>query len=119
MKTTKKHFELFKKECQKWIDRFNLDSWEFFIEMKPEDEVESRARCKPQITGRVVTIDFSDEWFGFKKITDQDIRQSAKHEVIHVLIAEVSDLHFQIFRSEDEVARAAESLVNKLEKIIK
>lgn len=28
MKTTKKQFELFKKECRKWIDRFELNGWE-------------------------------------------------------------------------------------------
>ena len=28
MKTTKKHFELFRQECQKWIDELKLDNWE-------------------------------------------------------------------------------------------
>jgi len=43
---------------------------------------------------------------------------AAKHEVIHILIGEVSELHYQAFCSQKEVTRATESLVRKLENII-
>jgi len=32
MKTTKKDFELFKKECRSWIDKLELNNWSVYFQ---------------------------------------------------------------------------------------
>lgn len=119
MKTNKKHFEIFKKECEYWIDRFELSNWEIFFEFKKEKDIEARALCSTDEVGRIVNIDFSDEFLGFDKITNEDIKQTAKHEIIHLLLADIANQKHNVFSSEREWRKDLEIVVRKLENIIK
>lgn len=117
MKTTKQHFEVFKGECQKWIDILKLDNWD--VHYRWYLDKNSRGSCSTDLDGYVATLELSKEWRNYDKLTDDDIKQTAKHEVIHLLLARLSQNARARYVSSDDLGESEEELVRKLEKIIK
>jgi hypothetical protein len=123
MKTTKKDFELFKKECQKWIDRFELNKYDVAYDWHKMNE--ANAMMNNQESGMVATISLSNkidyDKFDFPqyKNVNEFIKEKAKHEVIHLLIGRYREYANSRFVSKNEISEAEEELVRKLEKIIK
>ena len=119
MKTTNKHFQIFKEECQKWIDKFGLSGWEVSFVHQTYSE-NTYATCFTALVGMRATIYFTDKWDNeIRKISPETIKQSAKHEAIHLLLARLSDNGRARYINELEMNEAEEELVRKLEKIIK
>lgn len=117
MKTTKKQFELFKSECLKWIKEFELSGWRFDFYL--EELTEAQASVTRDYDGCVVTVRLDKEI----KIDDdgdynQVIIESAKHEMIHAMLGNLSALAVSRYIQRDEIYKAEEELVRKLEKII-
>ena len=57
MKTTKKDFEIYKKEADYWLDKFQLRSWEIrYAHLEHEHIDEALAWCETHWTGRVATL---------------------------------------------------------------
>lgn len=90
--TTKKHFEVFKQEGEKWIERFGLNDWrvEFFHgagngEVPPRD---ARAFCAWKMEARCAGIHLAAMWPD-EELTEKAIRRSAFHEVLHILLARI------------------------------
>ena len=117
MKPTQKHFEIFKKECLYWQDRFELHNWD--LHFRWSNDKRKRASCTASISGYIATISLSKDWDNYKKITEQDIKMTSKHEMIHVLLGRLSSLITATFLSSNEVEEANEEIVRKLEWIIK
>jgi len=117
VKITEKQFELFKKECLYWQDRFELHNWEIHFRYQEDNNV--RAGINFSIVGYVATVFLSKEWNNYKIITDQDIKIVAKHEMIHLLIGRLGQIGETRFVIEDELKEAEEEIVRKLEYIIK
>jgi len=93
MKTTHKQFEMFKKECQKWINRFGIFGWRFYyVHENYDDDVPKIAYVfwPREIEDRVFTIGLSAELTS--DITDNDIRRSAFHEVMEALLYRIQFL---------------------------
>ena len=118
MKTTKKQFELFKSECQKWIDRFELSGWRFDFYL--EELVRAQALVIRAYEECVITVKFnttlerSDE-----RSFDEVIIETAKHEMIHALIGNLATMAYAKYVTESEITKTEEELVRKLDKIIK
>lgn len=110
MKTTKKHFKLFKQECKYWLKRFNVTGVTY---------------CYIQLSKGVYAaygadiIYFSNTWSNKIKLTDKNIKMVAKHEAIHALLHEISDFAISGAYSEKIYHKAEEALVRKLNKLIK
>lgn len=86
MKTTKKHFELFTKECQKWIARLGLTDWRIEIFHSPaRNNPRARAWCDWDVNSRCAGIHLSDEW-PEAELCNRTICRSAFHEVMHVVL---------------------------------
>ena len=114
MKTTKAHYNLFKSECKKWINRFDLSGFEFrfnWIDIDAKAEV-----SLDQCYSGVYTVDFSRDIEG--GVSSGYIKRMAKHEMIHCLIGELSECGFKRFISRDDFDKVEEKLTNKLEKLI-
>ena len=75
MKTTKKDFEVFKKECEKWVNFFGLIDYEWVY--YHEKDVQARARFDCNWAGRIFSITLSTEWDGFEVITKKDLSFTA------------------------------------------
>lgn len=121
MKTTKKHFELFKRSCEYWIERFKLDNWKVnYVHgtIRPD----TYANCETKVSGYIATIHFCKKWYtseGNYMPTKENIEETAKHEVIHLLLARLSDYGTSRMYTADDCYEAEEELVRKLHNIIK
>jgi hypothetical protein len=91
-KTTNRHFEIFKKEANLWLDRLGLTEWriDFFHgdnQSLPPDSC--RAWFDANVEGMVGMLGLAPDWGG-DRVTDTRVRQSAMHEVFHILLAQMS-----------------------------
>lgn len=113
-KTTKKHFEIFKEECEKWIKKLNIDSWR--IEYDHMD-MDARAKYYIGVRDRCIDLCLGTD-FSPNTPTDELIRKSAKHEVIHLLTAKLSGLAINRFATEDQIYEESEAVTRKLENLL-
>lgn len=113
----KNKFELFKKECLQWIDKWELNNYtyRFFKGLTK--------RHKENYSGGVIERYLQngqcDVYFEEKDHkTDEDVKKTAKHEIIHSMLLKI----YQLGRSRqftfDEYEREEEELVHKLEKLL-
>lgn len=116
-KTTKKHFKIFVKECQKWIDAFGFYEWEwtFYHEEKMPDTL---ASCSFDTSARYSNIYLSTNW-GNIKPTVYELKKSAFHEIIESgLLGKITvlakDREFDHTEWKDEVHK----VVHRLERTI-
>ena len=117
MKTTQKQFKLFRKECQKWIDRFELSGWRFDYLL--EDIGKRQAEVERFYENCVVTVRFCTtlEKADGRSYTEV-IKDTAKHEMIHILIGNLATMAYSKYVSESEITKHEEELTRKLENII-
>ena len=113
MKLTQKQFELFKSESQKWIDYFELNNWR--VDFTFERLEGRRAEMKSNLGGYCVRISLSNEWNEKDEPTNEKIIDSAKHEVIHLLLARFSETAWARCINKDELYEAEEELCRKIE----
>jgi len=116
MKLTNKHFEIFKRKCKKWQDKFELHNWE--LHFRWQEKNGDRAGLSTSLDGYVSTALLTKEWDNWEKITEKDIEVVAKHEMIHLLLSRLEIVGRARYISEDEQREATEELVRKLENII-
>lgn len=113
MKASQKDFELFKSECQKWIDIFGLNDWKvyyYFTDLNGD-----YAECVPDYRKCIVKIALNSK-FRRKYL---DIKKSAKHEIIHLLLSRFFGMARERFISPDEIDNEWERLTRIIEKAIK
>ncbi len=121
MKTTKKHFDIFRTECEYWIKKLKLDNWKVYYTHQQLTK-DSYASCATKVQGHVATLYFTHVWYTLNEdfpLTEKNIKESAKHEVIHLLLARMSDYAVSRDYTANDCLEAEEELVRKLEKIIK
>jgi len=114
-KTTKKDFEKFIYFFNEWTKRFGLDYWQIYFEHKQNNI--GYSAIKPDIDGYVARVMLAINWED-RKITDESLLLTAKHEAIHLLIARCMAIGGSRFVTSDEIISAEEELVRRLEKLI-
>lgn len=116
-KTTQKHLDIFKKECQLWIDRFELNHFRIFYDHCQVKDC--YARINHDVSNSVATIEFNKEWAmaGVDNL-EESIKETAKHEIIHLLLAKLSTYGISKHYTKSDCIETEEELVRKLEKII-
>ena len=115
MKTTKKDFRLFKKECRKWIEFFGLKQYEcrYF-----HDKCDGRAEFYTDITGGLFSVTLNTE-FNNCKITKREIKMVASHEIVEgLLFANAISLCFERGYDSNEVDNAFHPIVRTLENTV-
>lgn len=114
VKTSKKDFELFKKEFLRWQNTFQLNDWKVDFVHEKSDGGE-RASIARDIYGRRATVFFNRDWdASIEPLTPQAIKETAKHEAIHLLLSRVILLGKQRFVDENSIYEAEEELIGKL-----
>ena len=75
MKTTKKHFNIFKKECRKWVDKFELNNWE--INFKHTLVSDGYASATMYLKDKLVKFTLNTDWANNDGIqpTNEEIRR--------------------------------------------
>lgn len=117
MKTTKKQFELFKRECRYWVERFKLDNYRIYFSWDADER--TYAQCSVNLKGQNCTFWFTKNWNNeIRPLNNEEIKEVAKHEVIHALLGRLTENSFSRFVTEIELAEAEEELVRKLQNLI-
>jgi len=100
----------FKALCFQWREKFGLLDWSITIQLSrlPKD---TQAETTYYTEARTATISLN-------KDNSEDLSLIAKHELIHLLIADLSYLAEERFVSLREIQVANEILVMKLENLI-
>ncbi len=111
-KTTKKHFEIFKKECAKWIEFFGLKDWEIGYHHQEDDD--TLASLKYDLSGGWATIYLATEWER-KEPTILEVKECAFHEVCELLLARIRTLAMYRFTTRDEIEEATHGIIRRME----
>jgi hypothetical protein len=97
-KTTKKEFSEFKTECWKWIEYFGLKDWEWDIRHETPSQDDARANYNLVYVSKYVCVRLNKT---FTVAPDKyEIKRCAFHEIIHVLISELSRFGLAVYRDE-------------------
>lgn len=115
-KITSKDFKVFKQECERLIKEWGLDEWD--IDILRGDNQDANASMKADIENMKAEIYLSRTINTIKEYTP-NIKDTAKHEVIHLLISKVVEAGSCRFLTDSEYNSYTEQLVNKLIDIIK
>jgi hypothetical protein len=115
VKTTKKHFEIFKKHCLVLQAKWGLSSWELYFYHTDLDGCYARMTSDQE--GRLVRIEFNTSW-PEETISIDGIKNVAKHEMIHLVLARLYTIGLDRFASSSELDEANEEAVRILEKIV-
>jgi len=117
MKTTKKHFKMFKKECRKWIKIFGLLGHKFYFQH--EDIVGSQiAYCifPNNHEDRVFTIGLTRNLkCGYSLI---NIKRSAFHEVMEAFLYRIRNLASCRYLAPEEIEDEIHNIVRTLENVM-
>ena len=114
MKTTKKDFIIFKKECEKWIEIFGLKGWR--VEFFHKKGKGARAQCHYHTTDRVLDFYFNTEWNS--EVTDKKIRTTAFHETCEGLLCRIRVLSEYRFTTQLEIDEEIHSIIRTLENVL-
>ena len=110
-----KGFALFQKEFKKWQYRFGLTGYKVYFKHEPIDD--GFADISINQSEMVVTVRLNRE-LPDKDKPHQDVRRSAKHEALHLLLHRLEYLGRCRYIGSEEIYEAVEELVFKLEELI-
>ena len=110
-----KDFELFQQEFKKWQKWFGLTGYKVYF--KYETIVSSFADIKINQGDMVATVRLNKKLLGKEK-PFRDVKTSAKHEAIHLLVGRLEQDGRYRYCSEPEIYEATEELVHRLESLI-
>ena len=111
-----KDFELFQSEFKKWQVKFSLTGYKVYFKYEPLDG--AFADTVIQQTDMVVTVRLNSK-LPEKDKPFKDIKRSAKHEAIHLLLGRLEQNGRHRYISSDEMYEATEELVFKLGELIR
>lgn len=117
-KTTKTHFNMFKKFVRGYATKWGINDMALYFSHEELDN--AYAINAGNVLKRTSTLGFTTEWdeYGGRKLCEKEIKRTAKHEVTHLLLAELQACAYERFIDSDTVERAFETLVVKLQNII-
>ena len=113
MKTTSRHYEVYFQECQKWINRYSLNSWEgYFKHGVPTGYENVLSAMSRDFESHSARFYFNTEWS--EPITHKAIQVSARHEVRELLLYPLAKMAGMMF-NDTQVNGATHDIINRLE----
>ena len=109
-----KDFALFQKEFKKWQQLFGLTGYKVYFKYEPVDHfAKILIDLESMIATAILNSELPDNAKPFR-----DIKQCAKHEALHLLIARLELNGKYRYISESEIDEASEELVIRLEGLV-
>ena len=108
-------FELFQQEFNKWQHHLGLTGYKVYFKHEPIES--SFANIHINQGGMVATVTLNSK-LPDKDIPFKDVKRSAKHEALHLLVGRLEHNGRYRYSSENEIYEAVEELVFKLEELI-
>lgn len=117
IKLTDENFQEFKKMFNRYADKYGLDGWDIYFSFESQDKLFAKTRLN--YINHVATIILSTECDS-ADVCDIDtaLKETAKHEVIYILIGQLTGLMNDRYLSGNKVTEAEKSLVIKLQKLL-
>ena len=112
-KTTKKHFGIFVTEGQKIIDDLGLHDWEIQYTHGNVDDA-NNAECAYMIGAKAGWLRLALDWGDNDALDDQAIKETAWHEVFHILIAYFEYLGKERFVQEKDFQIESHTIIQRL-----
>jgi len=117
MNTTQAQYNLFKKECIKRAKQFQLNNWQIDFYLADIEGVQAQVfrdylACIAKVNFSTTITKSPDETW------EQLIKDTAKHEMLHVLDGNLAQLAASRYVTPDEIEKAEEELTVKLCNII-
>lgn len=109
-------FELFQSEFKKWQQRFGLTGYKVYFKHKSMGN-NGFANIIINQGNMVATVTLNKELLAKDK-PYKDIKRTAKHEAIHLLIGRLEQNGRYRYVSDSEIYEACEELVFKLEDLV-
>lgn len=118
-KTSSRHFKVFKEEAERCAALWGIDDIKLYFHHGVRD---SRASFNGRHTKRVATLTLSKTWEDIEPgcnepITDDEVRETARHEVVHALLLPLGCLP-GTYCTSDEAEEAEERIVQRLMRIL-
>lgn len=116
MKTSQKHLNLFKSECLRLQKAWGLLEWELNF---CHDKISSLASCDARFGSRNAYLSLATEWEDkCYPPTDENIRNTAKHEMLHLLLAPLEDSVNKRFLTREMASDAGHAVLQRLMQLI-
>ena len=88
MNVSRRQFEVFKAECDRWIEFFNLNDWEVYYKKVEDDE--NRGSIIVDVSARTANIYLMMDWGNHPvRITDEEVKKVAFHEACELLLSPI------------------------------
>lgn len=107
-------FELFKDEFKKWQEKFGLFGYQVYFK---HEKIDGFADIRINQGDMVVTVGLNKQLTAKDK-PFKDIKKSAKHEAVHLLVGRLEQDGRYRYISDSELYEATEELVNRLVDLI-
>ena len=111
-KTTKKHFEIFKKECEKWIEYFGLKDWD--IHYAHREDADNLGTCGYNMVSCHATISLTINWDDDEPTTVA-VKKIAFHEVSELLLARLVSVAHTRSATGHDIEEATHGIIRRME----
>ncbi len=115
MKTTVRHFVIFKAECERLARLWGPFDSELRIRHQRTDGL---ASCAPSAVDRICTIRLHTDWGENDKPTDERMLGAARHEMAHMVTQELIVMARARYVTDDEMTSAIETTARRLERLL-
>lgn len=116
VETSAEHFEAFQRAAKAWQERLELHEWRIYFNHGCPEDFYSQVHYR---TGsRIATIGFARKWDALRPLTEEEIVLLARHEVCHLLTADLQAVAKERYASEQQIDDAEEILVRRIEHTI-
>ena len=111
-KTSKEDYEYFQKQVTSYQKQLGLTDWKIYFEHYTHEN--SMAWIKRDQEGRCCTIGLSIDW-AHQKVSRDMIKSCARHEVLHLLLADLRLAGNKRQTTDEDFTIAEHSIIRRLE----
>jgi len=109
-KTTARDFEVFKKECELWVERFGLKDWDIVYK---HQQIEYMGSTVWDRQDRCADIILSTDFYSVK-VTDFELKSTAFHEIFELILADLFTLACQRSTTSEELHAARHAIIQRM-----
>ncbi len=112
--TTQKDFEAFVGFCEEYRGKWGLFGWKVFYDHS--EDLGCYASTTTELRNRTLRIELNKDWPDEERpVTDTALRQTARHEMLHALLARMYALSYTRWAADSEIDEASEEAVRLIE----
>lgn len=116
MKLTKKHYQLFRAECEKNLELLGLKSWKIYYQFKKLDNCFGNAQWS--YSGKVATITLSNDFPKPFDNLNKQIKETALHECLEIFLGNISTMAGRRDYVQDDFDAEIHGVIRTLEKLL-